>query len=178
MNIHKNLPEFDDNSYAHFVTTRTYENRPYFKNREISSILWEEIKFYGQKYGFTLLGYVIMPDHVHLLIWWDKEGKPELNVSKIVQMIKGTTARRCIDLLKTRGLERMLQATHENNADSRTHRCNLRYRFWQLGFYDFNVYNEGKLSEKLNYMHNNPVKAGLVLSPFDYEWSSYRSMFK
>ncbi len=172
MKIYRNLPKFNDNSYAHFVTTRTYENRPYFENREISSILWEEMRFYGQKYGFALLGYVIMPDHVHLLIWWDKEEIPELNVSKIMQMIKGTTARRCIDLLKNKGLERMLQATPKNNLDSRTHRRNLKYRLWQSGFYDFNIYNEEKLLEKLNYMHNNPVKAGLVLSASDYEWSS------
>jgi REP element-mobilizing transposase RayT len=139
MNIHKSLPKFNDNSYAHFVTTRTYENRLYFKNREISSILWEEIRFYGQRYGFTLLGYVIMPDHVHLLLWWDKEQKPELNVSKIVQMIKGTTARRCIDLLKTKGLERMLQATRKDCAVSKSHKRNLKYRLWQPGFYDFKL---------------------------------------
>jgi putative transposase len=174
MKAYRNLPKFNDNSYAHFITTRTYENRPYFENREISSILREEIRFYEQKYGFTLLGYVIMPGHVHLLIWWDKEEKPELNVSKIVQMIKGTTARRCIDLLRTRGLERMLQATHKKNSDSRTHRRNLIYHFWQAGFYDFNIYSEKKLLEKLEYMHNNPVKVGLVLSPSDYEWLSYK----
>lgn len=163
------------------LTTRTYENRPYFRNRETASILWEEIKFYKQKYGFTLLGYVIMPDHVHLLIWWDKEEKPELNVSKIVQMIKGATARRCIDLLRTRGWEQMLPSTHKDRglqatqnkgASPKSHERNLKYRLWQPGFYDFNVYNEEKLLEKLNYMHNNPVKAGLVLSPSDYEWSS------
>jgi putative transposase len=183
MKIYRNLPKFNDSSYAHFVTTRTYENRPYFKNREISSILWKEIKFYGQKYGFTLLGYVIMPDHLHLLIWWDKEERLELNVSKIVQMIKGTTARRCIDLLKTRGWEQMLPSTHKarglhatqnKDVSSRSHKRNIKYRLWQPGFYDFNIYSEEKLLEKLNYMHNNPVKAGLVLSPSDYEWSSYK----
>jgi putative transposase len=183
MKIYRNLPKFNDNSYAHFVTTRTYENRPYFKNREISSILWEEIKFYGQKYGFTLLGYVIMPDHLHLLVWWDKEEKPELNVSKIVQMLKGTTARRCIDLLKTQGWEQMLPSTHKERgpqatqnkgASRKSHERNLKYRLWQPGFYDFNVYNEEKLLEKLNYMHTNPVKARLVLAPSDYEWSSYK----
>ena len=68
----------------------------------------------------------------------------------------------------------MLQPTQNKGASPRFHKRNLKYRLWQPGFYDFNIYNEEKLLEKLNYMHNNPVKAGLVLSPSDYEWSSYR----
>lgn len=192
MNIRKNLPKFDDNSYAHFITTRAYENRFYFKKEEFSNILLKEIVFYSEKYGFEVLGWVIMPNHVHLLLWWDKEEKPTLTVSKIMQGIKAGTAMRVISRLKRRGLERgdgleqVLQATHkrelqdtpEDATSSKLHRHNLRYRLWQPGFYDFNIHSEEKLLEKLNYMHNNPVKAGLVLSPCDYEWSSYKRYFK
>lgn len=195
VNIRKNLPKFNDNSYAHFVTTRTYENRPYFKDEEFSNILLKEIRFYSEKYGFKVLGWVIMPDHVHLLLWWDKEERPTLTVSKIMQGIKAGTAMRIIGRLKSRGLEqvlqptrrggrledtqgeRVLQATHKSGAGSKSHRHNLRYRLWQPGYYDFNVHSEEKLLEKLNYMHCNPVKAGLVLSPNDYKWSSYKKYF-
>jgi hypothetical protein len=48
---------------------------------------------------------------------------------------------------------------------------------WQESFYDFNVYTEEKLHEKLNYMHNNPVAWGLVDDPGDYLYSSYRNYF-
>lgn len=208
--MYKDLPKFNDNSYAHFVTTRTYENRPYLKNEEFSNILLKETGFYSAKYGFEVLGWVIMPDHVHLLLWWDKEEKPTLTISKIMQGIKAGTAMRIIGLLKGKGLEqvlqptrrdgrredtqgervlqpthkrddgleRVLQATQKDFADSKSHKRNLRYRLWQPGFYDFNIHSEEKLSEKLNYMHNNPVKAGLVLSPCDYKWSSYKKYFK
>jgi len=196
VSIYKNLPKFDDNSYAHFVTTRTYENRPYFKNDEFSGILLKEIGFYSEKYGFEVLGWAVMPDHVHLLLWWDKEEKPTLTVSKIMQGIKAGTAMRIIGRLKSRGLEqvlqptrgdvrledtqgeRVLQATRNRGAGSKSHKRNLKYRLWQPGFYDFNIHSEEKLLEKLNYMHNNPVKAGLVLSPCDYKWSSYKKYFK
>jgi putative transposase len=47
--------------------------------------------------------------------------------------------------------------------------------FWQKRFYDFNVYSKKKIAEKLNYMHNNPVKRGLVKSREQWAWSSYRS---
>jgi len=63
----------------------------------------------------------------------------------------------------------MLSATPEGE-----HRRNLRHRLWQPGFYDFNIYTEAKLLEKLEYMHSNPVRAGLSADPAAYPWSSCR----
>jgi hypothetical protein len=48
------------------------------------------------------------------------------------------------------------------------------YRVWQRGGYDLNIWSEKKRLEKLNYMHNNPVKRGLVAQPGDWPWSSWR----
>lgn len=182
MIVHKNLPKFNDNSYVHFTTTATYKNRPYFRDEEFCRILLEELELYSKKCGFTLIGYVIMPDHMHLLLWWDRGEKLELSISKIMQGVKGVTARRIIDLMVGNGLEQMLQPTPMRQEQmpsltqksAKSHRRNLRYRLWQRGFYDFNIYSEEKLLEKLNYVHHNPVRAGLVLSPSDYKWSSYR----
>ena len=174
--MHKNLPKFNDSSYAHFITARTYGSRPYFKNEEYCRILLEELRFYSEKYDFVLTGYVIMPDHLHLLLWWDIEEKPGLSVSKIMQGIKGAAARRIIDFLRDKGLERMPQSTRRDDV-SVSRKRNVKYRLWQPGFYDFNVYSEERLLEKLDYIHSNPVKAGLVLSPRDYKWSSCKEYF-
>jgi putative transposase len=119
-----------------------------------------------------LLGYVIMPDHLHLLLWWDKEEKAGLSVSKLMQGIKGATARWIINLMRAKGLEQMLQSTLRN-ANSKSHRQNIKYRLWQPGFYDYNVYSEEKFLEKLNYIHSNPVKAGLAPSQENYKWPSW-----
>jgi putative transposase len=48
------------------------------------------------------------------------------------------------------------------------------YRLWQRRSYPFNVFSEHKYQEKLDYMHNNPVTRGLVSSPGDWPWSSWR----
>ena len=69
MIVHKNLPKFNDDSYVHFITTATYKNRPYFRDEEFCRILLEELELYSKKCGFTLIGYVIMPDYMHLLLW-------------------------------------------------------------------------------------------------------------
>jgi len=185
MTLHKHLPKFNDNSYVHFVTATTHGNYPYFKNEEFCRMLIEELGFYTSKASFTLIGYVVMPDHVHILLWWDKTERPELSISKIMQGIKGATARRIVDLMKVGRKEHLLlpntvaqeQVPCRGQTPTRSHRQNLKYRLWRPGFYDFNIYDEGKLLEKLNYIHHNPVKTGLVRSPGDYKWSSYGLYF-
>ena len=96
------------------------------------------------RYGFMVAGYVLMPEHVHLLV-----GEPHrLSLSVVLQVLKQQTSRQ----LKRRG----------------------DVQFWQRRYYDFNVHNEEKRVEKLRYMHRNPVMRGLVEKPEDWPWSSFR----
>jgi REP element-mobilizing transposase RayT len=97
----KNLPKFNDQSYVHYVTAKTFDNHKYFRNRECCLILRNELDFYRGKLGFRLLGYVIMPDHLHCLIWWDADKFPELTISKIMQGIKSHSAKEISYYLQT-----------------------------------------------------------------------------
>ncbi|MDD4607466.1 MAG: transposase [Patescibacteria group bacterium] len=97
----KNLPKFNDRSYVHFITTKTFENKSIFKNNKCCEILLDEINFYRQKLGFKILGYVIMPDHFHCLIWWDVDEKPQLTISNIIKSIKSHSAKEIINYLQT-----------------------------------------------------------------------------
>ena len=170
--LYKKLPKFDDNSYAHFITTNTYNNYPYFKDEESCQIIVGELQFYSRKYGFALIGYVIIPDHLHLLVWWDKEEKPNLSISKVMNSIKTMTAKRIKRRLFYNGdIKYMGRLTDVGQLTRRP------FRLWQPGFYDFNIYSEEKFLEKLNYIHSNPVKAGLVSSPERCKWSSHKDYF-
>lgn len=101
----------------------------------------EEIRVW---YGFVVAGYVLMPEHVHLLV-----SEPKRNsLAVALQMWKQESSR----LLK-------------RESDK---------QFWQRRYYDFNVRTEKKTVEKLKYMHRNPVVRGLVVRPEDCVWSSYR----
>jgi len=102
------------------------------------------------KYGFSLVGYVIMPEHVHLLISEMAEVPP----AKIVQILKQRVSRQ---MLASRFPE-----LHGEPG-----------RFWQRRYYDFNVYSQKKLREKLAYMHANPVEEHLVQHPREWPWSSW-----
>lgn len=103
-----------------------------------------------RRYDFTVVGYVVMPEHVHMLISEPAEG----DISLLMKVLKQRVARR---LLVRKG---------ENDAEQ---------HLWQKRFYDFNVWNRGKEIEKLRYIHRNPVTRGLVTSPELWRWSSFRS---
>jgi hypothetical protein len=84
------------------------------------------------RYGFVVAGYVLMPEHVHLLV-----GEPRRSsLSIALQVLKQQTSRK----LKQRG----------------------EVQFWQRRYYDFNVWSEEKRVEKLRYMHRNPVTRDLA----------------
>jgi putative transposase len=113
------------------------------------------------RHQFSLVGYVVMPEHVHLLIGEPKKGNP----SKVIQALKQSVSRR----LRNRGRRKS-----SPNQLRLGFAFGVRYpRFWQRRFYDFNVWSYKKKMEKLQYMHFNRVKRGLVRDPKDWPWSSY-----
>jgi putative transposase len=182
----RNLPKFNDQSCVHYITTKTFENFKYFENEKYCLILLGELDFYRQKLGFKILGYVIMPDHLHCLIWWDVERYPELTISKIMQEIKSHSAKEILYCLKT-GRRKPSLSPYSKGASEGSHPPNdyqwtnfgrvhtlPKTKIWQPDFYDFNIYTEQKFQEKLDYMHDNPRRAGLCENLGDYPWSSYK----
>jgi putative transposase len=145
----------------HFITFSCYERRPMRQTVRARNLFVKVLGEVRQRYDFLLVGYVLMPDHVHLLISEPSKGTP----SKAVQVLKQRVSR------AMRGKQRrkpgqQLQLRFVNSSA-------LPRRFWQRRFYDFNVWSHAKKKEKLHYMHANPVKNGLVIDAKDWPWSSY-----
>jgi putative transposase len=113
------------------------------------------------RHGFRLIGYVVMPEHVHLLLTEPPKGNP----SKVLQVLKQKVS---AALRKGRRgfLPGQLALRFPETREDEKH-------FWQRRFYDFNVWSEKKLWEKLDYMHRNPVERKLVGHPKDWPWSSF-----
>ncbi len=194
------LPKFDIPGHAHFVTTNVNRSMPLFAVHDFCRILLANVDFYRRKHGFKLLGYVIILDHFHAVIY----PQHDVPIRTILQNIKGYAAREILQHLRERptswddlgGLivpperlelacqtpaRRCLQNLRVPTlADFRVVKPRTRgqeHQVWQESFYDFNVYSEEKLHEKFNYMHNNPVAWGLVDDPGKYLYSSYRNYF-
>ncbi len=119
---------------------------------------------------FRLFGWVLRPEHSHLLIWPSERADP----SQIVQSLKERTAKSALAHLRQNaahpGCARMLERLV---LPETVHRPST-HRLWQRRFYPFGIFSEKKRLEKLNDMQANPVKRGLVASPDLWPWSSFR----
>ncbi len=125
-----------------FVTTTVREWRGLFDSPEILHGLQRIIFKAIANHGVTLFGYVLMPDHLHLLVRLEGGG-PQL--SRFMRDIKSLSSRL---LFPGQG------------------------SVWMERFDDVAIYSDEQFSIKLNYLHKNPVRRGLVSRPEDYEYSS------
>lgn len=135
------LRRYQKKGHQHFVTFSCYHRQAYLGTSSTRDLFEDALERTRLGYDFEVIGYVVMPEHVHLLVT-EPEGE---SLSVGLQALK-------------------LSVTRRTN----------RSQFWQVRYYDFNVFTEAKRVEKLEYMHANPVKRGLVGSPGDWKWSSYR----
>ena len=144
----------------HFVTFSCYRRRPYLGTVRARNCFVKMLEEVRRRQGFELAGYVVMPEHVHLLISEPPTGTP----SKVLQVLKQKVAR-VLRGKKKKSAKQMALPFAALASESPA--------FWQRRFYDFNVWSEKKFREKLNYMHRNPVQRRLVLHPKDWPWSSW-----
>ena len=144
------LKHFDDENTARFITFSCYRRQPNLDTLPAKEIFVEQIGAAREKHSFKLLGYVIMPEHVHLVIF----AKSGTRVGSLIGEIKSFTARRYFASV--------------NIVLPESKRV-----FWEKRCYDHNCRNVLSVREKINYCHNNPVKRGLVDAPGEWPWSSY-----
>lgn len=137
------LKRFQESKQLHFITFRCYGRKAKFKAPSTRRTFEQALEQTRRHYEFFVLGYVVMPEHVHILV---SEPRKAI-LSRAIQSLKQSVARRLA-----------LRATEP---------------FWQARYYDFNVWSERKRVEKLRYIHRNPVQRGLVSSSEDWEWSSF-----
>lgn len=148
------LKRFYGRGDLHFVTFSCYRRRPYLGTPQARDCFVRILAEERERYGFCVFGYVVMPEHVHLLMSEPERGTP----STVLQALKQKVSRE-------------LHRDAQQNADGRS--SSTGEPFWQRRFYDFNVFTAKKLFEKLEYMHENPVKRGLVERAEDWRWSSW-----
>jgi len=133
---HQSLPG------TYFVTSRTWESRQLFKKKEACRIFVDSLLRYRDKGTYRLHGFVLMPEHFHILL----TPAEEITIERAIQFIKGGSAR---------------QIGNE-----------LAFPVWQRGFSDHRVRDEQDFREHLKYLEQNPVKRGLCRAAEEYEFSS------
>jgi len=150
-------------SPALYITAVTRHRLPVFQKDATNKVMCEALDEARNSGGFLIFAYMLMPDHMHLLT--NQPGKS----SDVLRYVKGITARRVIDYLKDNHYDSSLARLRHQEWKREHH-----YSLWQQEKNVFSVFSEGMFMQKVNYIHLNPVRAGLVERAVDYRWSSAR----
>ena len=131
---------------SHFVTFSCYRRQPNFVNEAVYDLFPVCLDDMRRRFAMRIYGYVVMPEHVHLLLSEPEQGA----LADAIHHLK---------LSFTKRLRSRWPGTGP---------------FWQKRYYDRNVRNADEFTVKLRYLHRNPVKRGLVKEAADWRWSSFR----
>ena len=159
----KNLKRYYGKGDLHFITFSCYRRFALLGTARARNVFVKALGEVRRKYDFALVGYVAMPEHVHLLIGESKSCSP----TTVVHSLKLRVSKRMRRGVRNKSASQMQLPFRDGEG--------MLSQFWQKRFYDFNVYSAAKRKEKLEYMHRNPVTRRLVKDPKDWVWSSYSS---
>ena len=148
---------YDDELHAHFVTFSCYRRRRLLDDDRAKRVVLGLLNSQLASRKASCVGFLVMPDHVHAIVWFPTAGE----LSVFVQQWKRLSSHRI-----ARSARRKFVHYAEKIGDDEP--------FWQAKYYAFNLYSEEKVREKLTYMHENPVRAGLAAQPCDWAFSSAR----
>ena len=143
-----------------FVTTTVKDWQPVFSDLSIANLILRQLDETLTHYKASLAAYVVMPSHIHALLGFRNIEK----LSEVIQSFKGLSAKKLRELLPQDDFAIFY------NGD--------KFTFWKPRFDDLIIWSEKQFRIKIDYIHNNPVKAGLVNQPVDYIFSSAKDWLK
>jgi REP element-mobilizing transposase RayT len=150
---------------AYFMTCTIVSWLPVFTRPETVNIVFDSWRFLQRERGFQLFGYVILENHLHLIA-------SSSDLSKDMKDFKSFTARQIIELLRERGVIMLLEQLELFKA---RHKTESTYQVWEEGNHPEQIQGEEMMLQKLEYIHNNPVKRGYVDVPEHWRYSSVRN---
>ena len=149
--------------HAHEITFSCYQSRDYLLDDRLCEFFIESLEESKRNYAFLIWAYVLMPTHIHLLIW---PKNTEYDIAVIFKAIKGRCARKYSTYLKDMSM-------HKWNEFLVPSRGRMDFRLWQSGGgFDRNLWNATAIHHSITYIEGNPVRKKLVLRPEDWRWSS------
>ncbi len=151
-----------------FVTFIPTEKIDIFKRKRPKEIIYDNLFFYQERQNLLIHAYVIMPNHLHLLIS-DSEGDA-IRLHKTLSSFRKMTAKLIIEHIET-SLPQYQQAILSATLPDR------KKSFWVPGWHPEFIISDKLYSQKMAYIHNNPLKAGLVAAPEEWVDSSLHHLY-
>ncbi len=151
----------NDPNHARYITFSTYKRLDLLGTDALRDAFGDQLIRTRHRYQFLLYAWVLMPNHVHLLLREPRNG----DIGALLKMLKLGLSKRIL----SRWID-LDAPILQQLVDARGGR-----HFWQRGGgYDRNIYSDTEFDEKIGYIHMNPVRAGLAETPVDWPWSSAR----
>lgn len=144
----RGLERWHASGLTHCLTFSCYKRRPFLQDKECCDAVLAALEAARVRFGMRVYGYVVMPEHVHLLVSEPERG----TLADVMHFLKLSSAKRL----------RLMRAARGEIGS-----------LWQKRYYDRNLRGYDDFVEKLRYIHRNPVKRGLVAKPEDWNWSSF-----
>ena len=151
-----------DNPF-YYLTSITNNRLPVFRTDKFKEITANALNEAIKSADILIFAYVIMPDHYHIIT--DSNRNP----SEVLRYLNGITARRIINYLKENNLTSSLDKLKQE-----TKKREYKYSLWEHHPNAFSLNTEATLMQKVNYIHQNPVRGGLAETAEDYLYSSTR----
>ncbi len=166
------LRRIDEPGHVHFLTISCYHRLTFFYHDAMKIIVIDALHRLRDHHDICLISYVIMPDHIHLIIYPHKRRNDEpIPISIIIKTLKqyvGYYGKNKLREMQARHGTLWSPAINEWMAHQRGQSV------WMKRAYDFNITRHKALLEKIDYCHKNPVTADLVTTAEDWPWSSFR----
>ena len=150
----------------HYVTLVTYNRVPVFRSARACEILVATFDEVRQRYPYKLVGYVIMPDHVHAIV-----NRSVDTIQAWLRRVRGNSARQVLAWLREENHLSSLKKLQLATPQKRNH----THAVWQKDPSVIDLWSPKFIRQKLDYLHLNPVRAGLCQHPADWKWSSCRA---
>ena len=154
-----------ETEYPYFLTCTVVGWLPVFTRPEAVQIVFDCWDFLRQNREFVLYGYVVLENHLHLIA-----SAPDL--TNAMKSFKMFTAKAILELLERHSAEMLLR---QFRALKLRHKTRSEYQVWQEGSHPKQIANDEMMRQKLEYMHNNPVKRGYVDEAVQWRYSSARN---
>ena len=162
---------YHESGQSHFITFSCYRRKPKFADTRFYDLFPFCLEAMRLRFRMRIYGYVVMPEHVHLLVSEPEDG----NLAEAMHYLKLSFSKRARSLRLVPQF-RVPVSDPVPQVRGRLLDANLgpNEPFWQKRYYDRNVRSVREFGIKLRYLHRNPVKRGLVRDPGDWKWSSFR----
>ncbi len=161
---------FTDQNYAYFVTWTIVDWLHLFDKEPYRQIVLDSLNYLGTNKHTQLNAYVVMPSHLHAILW------PEMgiNLSNVTRDFKRFTSRKISNEAKRQNAKEIIATFEKARSENRAQDVST-YQVWQEGSYPEAIFTEKFARQKMDYIHMNPVRAGLVDTADQWLYSSARA---